>query len=203
MKHSLTSLSTRKAASTVGVAFITSVLIVTLVDDFLLANFVIPGDTEILAKDIQSNVRLFHFAVVGYLAVLVLDTLIGIALYFVLKPANIRLAWLTSALRLLYALTLVIGIFALVFQVIDVYGYAFIKGIGYIFFALHILLLGYSVLRSVYVPKSLGGLLILASFTYIIFFVDVHLPKTFEVIIMSTMAIAELSLSISAYCKKK
>jgi hypothetical protein len=202
MKNFITNLSTSKAAMVVGIAFITSIFIVTLVDDFLLANFVVPGDTEALANDIEASGRLFGVAVVGYLVVLVLDSIIGLALYVVLKPMNKNLASLTAVLRLLYAFTLIIGLFALAFQVIDVDGYASIKLLGYIFFALHIFVLGYSVFKSEYMPKSLGVLLVVASFTYIVFFVDFHLPKTLEAITMSTMAIAELSLSIWLMLKR-
>lgn len=186
----------------VGVAFIASVLIVTIVDDFLMANFVVPGDTEALANDIQDNERLFGYAVFGYLLVLVLDAVIALALYVVLKPANKHLALLTAVLRLLYAFTLIIGVFALAFQSIDVYGYASIKLIGYVFFALHIFVLGYTVFKSDYFPKSLGILLLVASFTYIVFFVDFQLPETFEVIIMSTMGGSELLLSIWLIVKR-
>ena len=41
-----------------------------------------------------------------------------------------------------------------------------------------------------------------ASFTYIVFFVDFHIPETLGVIIMSTMAVAELSLSIWLIVKR-
>jgi len=186
----------------VGIAFITSIIIVTIVDDFLLANFVVPGDTAALARDIESNGKLFGFAVVGYLLVLVLDSIIGLALYVVLKPSNKNLALLTATLRLLYAGILVMGLFALVIHVVDVYGYATIKLFGYTFFSLHILVLGYSVFKSGYIPKILGVLLIIASFTYIVFFIDLHLSEILEVIIMLTMAIAEFSLSIWLMVKR-
>ncbi len=202
MKNFIADLSPSKAAMVVGIAFITSVVIVTLVDDILLANFVVPGDTATLARDIEANGRLFGFAVVGYLLVLALDSIIGLALYVVLKPANKNLALLTAVLRLLYACTLVIGLFALVFQIIDVYGYASIKLFGYIFFALHIFVLGYSVFKSGYIPKSLGILLVVASFTYIVFFVDLNLAETLQVIIMLTMLVAELALSIWLIVKR-
>ena len=194
MKKFLSNISSRKAAMTVGIAFITSIIIVTIVDDFLLANFVIPGDTAALARDVEANGRLFGFAIIGYLIVLVLDSIIGLALYVVL---------ITSALRLLYAFTVIIGLFALALQIIDVYGYASLKLIGYLFFAFHILVLGYSVFKSGYIPKSIGILLILASFTYIVFFVDLNLPEALMTIIMLTMAIAELSLSIWLLAKRK
>ena len=202
MKNSIANLSTSNAALVVGVAFITSVIIVTIVDDFLLANFVVPGDSAALAKDIKANGKLFGFAVVGYLLVLALDSIIGLALYVVLKPSNKNLALLTATLRLLYAGILVIGLFALVVRVVDVYGYATIKLFGYIFFSLHIFVLGYSVFKSGYIPKILGVLLIIASFTHIVFFIDVHLSEVLEVITMLTMAIAELSLSIWLMVKR-
>ena len=162
-----------------------------------------PGDTAALARDMEANGKLFGFAVVGYLLVLVLDSIIGLALYVVLKPANKNLALLTAVLRLLYVGILVSGLSALVFQIIDIYGYEKIKLFGYIFFALHIFVLGYSVFKSEYIPKNLCILLVVASFTYIVFFIDIHLPETLMVIIMLTMAIAELSLSMWLMVKRK
>jgi hypothetical protein len=198
----ITDKSPRKAAMVVGIAFIISVLIVTLVDDFLLANFVVPGDTPALARDIEANPRLFGFATIGYLLVLLLDSIIGLALYVVLKPANKTLALITGALRLLYAGLLAIGLIALTLQIIDVYGYASLKILGYVFFALHIFVLGYSILKSGYIPNSLGVLLIFASFTYVVFFVDIQLPQALLVLIMLTMASAELALSIWLIVKR-
>ncbi len=202
MKSFIAQLSTSKAAMVVGIAFITSVLIVSLVDDFLLANFVVPGDTAALARDIEANGRLFYFAVVGYLLVLALDSIIGLALYVVLKPGNKKLALITAVLRVLYACILAIGLFGLVFQIIDAYGYAAIKLFGYIFFALHVFFLGYTAFKSGYIPRSIGILLIFASFTYIVFFIDLHLSEILEAIFMLTMAIAEFSLSIWLMVKR-
>ena len=88
MKNFIANLSIRNAAKIVGIAFISSIIIVTIVDDFLLANFVVPGDTEALARDIEFNGKLFGFAVVGYLFVPTLDSIIGLALYVVLKRRN-------------------------------------------------------------------------------------------------------------------
>ena len=203
MKNFLSNISSRKAAMAVGVAFIISVFIVTLVDDFLLANFVVPGDTAALARDIEANKKLFGFAVIGYLLVLVLDSIIGLAIYVVLKPANKNRALVTGALRLLYAFTLIVGLFALFFQMINVLNYASIKLLGYLFFAFHILALGYSVFKSEYIPKSLGVLLMFASFSYVVFFVDINLPNTINTSIMMVMGLAELLLSIWLIAKRK
>ena len=194
--------NTSNAAKVVGIAFITSVIIVTIVDDFLLANFVIPGDTKALAMDIERNGTVFGFAVAGYFMVLILDAIIGLGLYVVLKPANKNLAIITAVLRVLYAFTVLVGMFALVLQIIDVYGYASLKLVGYVFFALHIFMLGYTIFKSDYIPKSLGALLILASLTYVTFFVDFQLPEDFATTLMLTMAMAELLLSLWLIVKR-
>jgi len=202
MRAFFLNLSSRQAALAVGIAFISSVVIVTIVDDLVLPNFVVPGDTEALARDTEANGRLFGLAVAGYLLVLALDSIIGLALYVVLKPANKNLALFTGILRMLYAGILTIGLCALVFQATDVYGYASIQFFGYVCFALHVFVLGYAVFRSGYIPKIIGILLVIASFTYVVFFVDLHLPETLLVITMLVMAVAELSLSVWLLVKR-
>lgn len=185
-----------------GAAFLVSVVMVTLVDDFLLGNFVVPGDTAALARDIEVNPDILLFASIGYVAVLVLDSIIGLGLYVVLKPANRRLAALTGALRLLYASALMAGVLALLLQIIDVYGYATIKLVGYVFFAFHIFVLGCLVFVSGYIPKILGALLVFASFSYAVFFIDTQLPDPIPVLTMLTMAIAEIALCVWLILKR-
>lgn len=73
MKNRLTDMFPKTAAPIVGIAFIISVLIVTLVDDFLLANFVILGDTAALVSDLKANPRALGYATMGYLLILALD----------------------------------------------------------------------------------------------------------------------------------
>ena len=51
----ITEFPAKKAALVAGVAFIVSVLIVTLIDNFLLAKFAIPADTAALSNDIIDN----------------------------------------------------------------------------------------------------------------------------------------------------
>ena len=202
MNNSISNISISKAALTVGIAFVTSVVLVTIVDDLLLANFVVPGDAKQLALDISANAKLFDLAVVGYLLVLALDTIIGLALYIVLKPADEIRALLAATLRIVYATLLVADVLALKLQWIDVDGYAQVKLAGYVFFALHLFALGYAVLKSGYIPKTLGTFLIVASFTYLIFFVDIRLPEVLTVSVMFIMALAEIALSVWLIVKR-
>lgn len=197
MTKSIDNISLRKAAIVAGSAFIISFFLAILVDNFILPNFIIPGDTAALANDIIANERLFNIAVIVYLIILALDATIALALYIVLKPTSRTLASLTGIFRLLYVAVMVIGVLALALQFIDVDSYGTAKLIGYLFFTCHIFILGYLVFRSSYIPRILGVLLLIASFCYVMaFYVTLSLPKALLLIFMIFMIMGELSLSL-------
>jgi hypothetical protein len=197
MTNLISDVSPRKAAIVAGSAFMISFILAIIVGNFILPNFIIPGNTAALANDINANEKLFNIAVIMYLVILALDAAIALALYIVLKPANRKLASLTGILRLLYAAIMVIGVLALAFQVIEVYSYGSIKLIGYLFFTCHIFALGYSVYKSGYIPRILGVLLLIASICYVpAFYVNFPFPKAVLLFFMIFMIIGEFSLSL-------
>ncbi len=198
MTKSIDDISPRKAALVVGIAFIISLFIAIYVGNFVLPNFINPGDTAALANDIKANEKLFSIAVVGYLIILALDATIALAIYIVLKPANKTLASLSGIFRLLYVASMVIGVLALALQFIDVYSYGTMKlWIAYLFFTCHIFVTGYSVFKSGYMPRALGILLIIDSFCYIMaFYVSFLFPIALLLIFMMVMITGELSLSL-------
>jgi len=197
MKNLIADISQRQAARIVGIAFIISFILAVFVGNFILPNFINPGDTEVLANDIEDNEQLLSTAVVGYLIILALDAAIALGLYILLKPANRILAFLSGNLRLLYVAAMVISVLALAFQFIDVSSYGTVKLIGYLFFTCHILVTGYTVYISGYIPRIFGVLLILAFFSYILaFYLSFLVPEALLLIFMLFMIIGELSLSI-------
>ncbi len=198
MTNLIANISQRKAAIVVGISFIISLFLAIFVGNFILPNFINPGDTAALANDIKANERLFSIAVIVYLIILALDATIALALYIVLKPANKILASLSGLFRLLYAATMVISVLALAYQFIDVYSYGTIKlWIGYLFFTCHIFVTGYAVFKSGYIPRVIGVLLMIVSFCYVMaFYVSFPVPEAILIIYMVFMIIGELSLSL-------
>jgi MFS family permease len=197
MTKRITDISPRKAAKVVGIAFIISFILAVYVGNFILPNFINPGDKEELANDIEDNERLLNMAIVVYLIILALDAAIALGLIIVLKPANRTLASLSGILRLLYVASMVISVLALAFQFIDVDSYGTTKLIGYLFFTVHILVTGYTVFISGYIPRIFGVLLILAFFSYVLaFYVSFLVPEALLYIFMVFMIIGELSLSL-------
>ena len=197
MTNSIANMSPRKAAIIVGVAIIAMFFLAIAVDNFILSNFIGPGDTATLASNIEASQMRFGLGVAGYLIILMLDAAIALALYVILKPVSKILASLTSFFRLLYTAIMVISVLAVVVQLISVYSYGTIKLIGYMFFTAHIFFLGYTVLKSDYIPKSLGILLIIAFFSYIVLLYGKFLiPEQLLPIFVVPAAIAELLLGI-------
>ena len=197
MKNCIVNMSSHKAAIIVGVAIIAMFFLAIVVDNFVLANFIGPGDTSALAKNIEADQMRFGLGVAGYLIILMLDVAIALALYVILMPVSKTLASLTAIFRMLYTTIMVISVLALVVHLIDVYSYGTIKLIGYIFFTAHIFFLGYTALKSGYIPKGLGVLLIIAFFCYIILLYGKSLvPEELLPIFVVPAAIAELALGI-------
>ena len=187
----------RKAAIVVGVSIIAMFILAIVVDDLILSNFIGPGDTAALAKNIEADQMRFGLGAAGYLIILMLDLAIALALYVILKPVSKILASLTAVLRLLYTAIMVISVLALVVQIISVYSYGTMKLIGYMFFTAHIFFLGYTVLKSGYIPKGLGILLIAAFFCYIVLIYGKSVvSEQILPIFVVPAAIAELALGI-------
>ena len=196
MKNPFFRIPIRQAALGAGLAFIISVVIAVIVYDILLANFVPPGDAAVLDSDINTNPSRLGLAAAGYLFVLFLDCIIAFGLFVVIRPAAARLAAATFYLRILYAVLVGAGVVALTFQLIDAYSYTAIKKFGYVFFVLHLLVLGFAILKTSYLPNLVGIGLLLAASTYSVFFVDIQMPEMLNVVTMLVMAFAELSLFI-------
>jgi hypothetical protein len=129
----------------------------------------------------------FRAGIASSLIVLVADLVVGWALYVYLKPVNRSISLLTAWFRLIYvavALSAFVGLFSLstilrgatafelgqleldtlTAQSLTLYQYGF--NVGFVFFGLHILGLGYLIWKSDYVPRVLGVLLIIAALGY-------------------------------------
>jgi hypothetical protein len=120
----------------------------------------------------------------------VADVVVAWALYVFLKPVSESLSLLTAWVRLVYvaiAATAVVNLLSAVGLLTDadesegfradqrnaqamlfLRSYDFGFNVGFVFFGLHILGLGYLIVRSDYIPTVLGLLLIVASVAYLI-----------------------------------
>ncbi|WP_340818234.1 DUF4386 domain-containing protein [Methanolobus sp. WCC4] len=190
MPDIFTDLSQRKAALVAGSGLLAMTIFAIIAYYLILPGIIIPGNAAETAKNIMANEGLFRISIFCFIVVAILDVLVAWAFYVFLRPVNRSISLLMAWFRLVYASVLV---FCLVFLVIalllleenfyltafgteQLYAQmmlfidAFNEGwaVGFIFFGLHLVLLGYLIFRSDYIPKILGILVMLAGLSYLI-----------------------------------
>jgi uncharacterized protein DUF4386 len=179
--------SLRTAALIAGLALLTMVIAAPFAELFVFPKLIVAGDAAETAQNILVNQALFRAALVGYLITFLCDLVAAWALYVFLKPVNENLSLFTAWFRLVYTVIAIIAFLNLVTVVrllnsssgVDPSQFAAqvmssleaFRGswyFGLLFFGIHLGLLGVLVLRSTYIPRLLGILLIIAGFGYLI-----------------------------------
>ena len=213
----------RRAAQVAGFGYLAVFVLGTFA--FSLEDLIVPGDAAATASNISDSTLSFRAGVASLLVLLVADVVVAWALYIFLKPVSEGLSLLSAWFRLLYvvlAACAFVGLFSvsvilsgavdstvlelaqldgLTTLFLNVYQYGF--NVGFVFFGLHILGLGYLIWKSDYVPHLLGVLLIIASVGYFIdSFASVvsadyaNNEALFVVFVAVPAIIAELSLTL-------
>ncbi len=148
------------------------------------------GDAATTASNIVASESRFRAGTASWIVVLVADVVVAWALYVFLKPVSEGLSLLTAWVRLVYVAIAAIAVVNLLSAVglltdadesegfradqrngqamLFLRSYDFGFNVGFVFFGLHILGLGYLIVRSDYIPTVLGVLLIVASVAYLI-----------------------------------
>ncbi|XEC94777.1 DUF4386 domain-containing protein [Paenibacillus tarimensis] len=157
---------------------------------FVFESLVIPGDAVTTANNIVANEMLFRGGIIGFIAVLVLDVLVAWALYGLFLPVHKMLALLGAWLRLIYtaifavALNNILNVLLLlngaeyltefetgqlqaqIMLSLNAFNFGWLN--GFVFFGLHLLVIGYLILKSGCVPRIIGIVLIIAAFAYVL-----------------------------------
>lgn len=184
------SMSTRKAALIAGVAYLGLFFLGVFANFFVLQGLVVAGDATATVANIRESEGLFRAGLVGFLAIFVLDIVIAWALFVIFRPINRHFSLLTAWFRLVY--TTMLGVATLfLFLTLEVasgaeYLTAFAPDqldaqalmylnafnwtwlIGLMMFGIHLLLLGYMIVKSKSINPRLGYVLMVAGSAYVI-----------------------------------
>ena len=173
----------------------------------------------------MANQLLFRVGVFGFMIMVIFDVLLAWLLYLLLKPVNTRLSLFSGWLRLVNGTIFGIALYHLLNVLEMVSGADYLKLldpgqvqaqvmlflhsfnqlwlIGLVFFGLHLFVLGYLILKSRYIPRVLGILLIIASAGYLIdSFANFMIPNyqnyatIFMLIVVVPGVIGELSFTL-------
>jgi hypothetical protein len=191
---------------------------------FVLEGLVVPEDAAATARNIMQNGMMFRIGLVSFILMVVFDLLLAWALYILFRPVNKDLSLLSGWLRLVNGTVFGIALFGLVnvLQMIngaenpgleaaplpaqimlslDTFNHTWL--IGLVFFGFHLILLGYLIIRSGYIPRIIGYLLIVAGIGYLIdSFANFLLPSYEDyadilmMIVVIPGVVGELSLTL-------
>ncbi len=209
-------ISLRQAAIAAGFGLL--IMVIFLLPTAAIQSQIVPEDAATTADNIMANEGLFRIGICSYIIVVVIDVVVAWALFVFLKPVNKSLSLLAGWFRLAYAIIFGVALsdFFDVLELLSGADYlkvfgtdqlhaqvmsslnAFSDGwdIGYVFFGLHLALVGYLVYRSGYIPKILGVLVIVAGLGYLVDIFGTFLFPNYDVPIAMFTFIGEILFAL-------
>ncbi len=176
-------LSIRKASVIVGISILIMTIAAIIATQMTIGSLFVENNAVTTTQNIKSNINIFRTVTITWIVILICDVFASWGLYILLKPVNLSCALIMSWLRLVYSAILGIGILNLlkVIALVDNSLYANTLGIeqfqteillnvkvfyetwsfGLIIFSLHVLVLGYLLFKSGFIPRTFGVLLML------------------------------------------
>lgn len=213
-------LSINKIAKVTGIGYLIIFVTGFFSNFFVLENIVVWEETAATMQNLIGNQTLFRFGIIGFVIMVIADLLLAWALYYLLESVNKSISFLSALFRIVNAAIFGLALSYLL-SVIKILpgaennlqvsadimlaftGFNTTWLIGLIFFGFHLIILGYLIVKSGYIPKILGILLLIAGIGYLIdSFANILLPSNNEykdilmMIVLIPGIIGELSFTI-------
>lgn len=178
------------------------------------------SNTSITTTNFINNHAQFGSGLFGFVLMLAFDIVLVWSLFSFTKSISKNLSYIASFFRLIHALFFGVALFKLVqiYQLTNITSSSLelqdkVKAllldfdtlwtVGLLFFGVHLIVLGYLVIKSTYIPKTFGVLLLLAALGYILngmakLFMSNYsdYKAIFEIIVIMPSVIGEFSFTI-------
>lgn len=173
-----------------GLLYLTIIICGIFAEFFVRQSLKVAGDATATASNIMTSESLFRLGIAADLVMIMSDVALALIFYVLLKKVNQSLSLLAAFFRLGQATILglnLLNLFAVIqllsgdgflstFEAGELHSLAYLffnaHGTGYsiamVFFGFSILVLGYLIFKSGYIPKALGAMLIFASLGYLV-----------------------------------
>jgi hypothetical protein len=185
----------RQAAFLAGVGLLVMAVATPFAQFYVLPKLVVQGAADATTENIVKHEGLFVSGIFSFLVNFTCDLPVAWALYLLFRPTHAALSLLTAWFRLAYTAISFVALLNLVSVVhlvrnpehqafgaqvmLRLDAFAHDWGIAFVLFGIHLVLLGYLVYRSTYVPKLLAVLLAIAGVGYVVFHLGPYLfPHT-------------------------
>lgn len=179
--------SLRTAALISGFCLLVMVIVAPIAEMYAYPKLIVRSSITETIETLSSNRNLFTICILGYLLTFILDVIVAWSLFILLKPVNAGVSLLTGLFRIVYT---VVALAALL-NLVSVYRIVYASTVftldnqsaqsqianylnsfkaqwyfGLVFFSLHLILLGFLVIKSSYIPKVFGVLLMITGLGY-------------------------------------
>jgi len=217
-KHRGEGISLRQAALSAGFALLAMSFAAPFADKYAYPRLVIAGNIGQTVQNIATHRGLFVAMTLAYLVNFICDLVVAWALYVLLTPVNRALSLLTAWFRLLYTAIALAGAFKLVtvYNLIDtpydltLFGPVQLNAqvkllvdsfrsdwnMALVLFGIHLVLLGWLVARSGYIPRLIGVYLSLDGVAWIVNSLSSTLFPGANLAFLYVFFLAELALMI-------
>lgn len=211
----------RLTARYAGILYVVVFLAALFGPIYVQSTLVVPGDAVATADAISSSPALFRAGIGSYFVILLSEIPLTILLYVLLRPVDRTLSLISAAFRIamtiihganlvnqLAALQLLSGanyLAAIEVGQLRALAMFFLSAhdigwsVGMVFLSGHVLLLGYLVVKSDYLPRILGILLVLAGVSYLVDGVALLLVPGYDVtpaVLAIFITVAELAFPL-------
>lgn len=212
--------SNRKISLTAGIGYLVIFVSGIFANFFVIEGFIVSGNPEATYVNIGGNLPLFRLGIAAFVIMVVFDLLLTWALYYIFKSTNEKLSMFATWFRLVNCAIFGIAVFNLfdvvwlvnrntndqyiiseVMRALNAFNFTWL--IGLIFFGVHLLVLGYIIIKYKTVPRFIGILLIIAGAGYLTdSFAHFMLPSydkyqaIFSMLVVLPGVVGELSFTI-------
>lgn len=216
MKNGIFETSQRQAAVAAGLGLLLMTLAYMLSDFLVFQKLIVHEDALKTVNNIGASGGLFRVGICGLVIVAICDVVVAWALYVFLSPVNRNLSLLAGWFRLAYSILLVLALFNYVgvlnllsgaeylnavgtgqLQAIVMVSLLTFKNewsIGLLIFGFHLVFVGYLCLKSGFIPKVFGVLLLIAGPAYVIDGFGKLLAPNYSLDLINILGWGELAL---------
>jgi len=222
MTEAAAEISPQRYARIGGVLYLLIIVAGSIGEIGVRGSMVVPGDAAATARNLMASPALWRVGITGDLVMHLCDVGLMLVFYVLLKPVSKTLALLVVLFNLVQTsvlvankLTLLVPLFllgpasylnafsteqlqALSYVALRVHDYGF--GLGLIFFGAECLVVGYLIIRSAYLPKTLGVLMQIAGASYLLNSFSLVLVPAFASTLFPTIMlppfVAETALAV-------
>jgi len=225
MNARFTDPSPRHIAKIAGFLYLIIIISGIFAEFIVRSSLIVTGDATATAGNILASEGFFRAGIAGDLVMIMCDVALALLFYILFKPVSQALSLLAAFFRLVQAAILSVNLLNLFFVLQLLSGADYLNAfnseqlnaqlllflnahrtgyaIGLVFFGVQCLVLGYLIIKSGFIPRILGFLLIAASFGYLLdsfaSFLLVNYTdyeEIFMLVVFVPAFIAELSLCL-------